>query len=417
MGVVTINPWKMALAQLDEIAEHVGLDPGIHEIMRRPRRALAVSVPIYMDDGSLRVFVGYRVQHSQTRGPAKGGIRFHPDVTLDEIKALAMWMTWKCAVVGIPYGGAKGGVICDPKRMSLGEIERLTRRYTSEILPLIGPAVDIPAPDVNTNPQIMAWIMDTYSMHKGFTVPGVVTGKPLSVGGLRGRSEATGRGGAYALAAVAKAAGTPLKGLRVAVQGYGNAGSFCARFVQELGCRVVAVSDSRGGVFCDSGLDPDAALRHKQETGSVVNLPGADNITNDELLTLDCDVLAPAALEEQIREDNADRVQAKIILELANGPTTPAADRILHERGIVVVPDILANAGGVTVSYFEWLQGLLPYPWTLHEVNVKLRDHIQRATREVQEKAGAENTTLRTAALSIAVERVAEASRTRGIYP
>jgi len=417
MSETTPTAWQNALRQLDDVARHIGLDPGLHAVLRRPRRMLVVSIPVRMDDGSLRVFEGYRVQHSLTRGPAKGGIRFHPDVTLDEVKALAMWMTWKCAVVNIPYGGAKGGVPCDPKAMSPGEIERLTRRYTSEILPIIGPDLDIPAPDVNTNPQVMAWLMDTYSMNKGFPVPGVVTGKPLVVGGSRGRDDATGRGGVYVLMSLVKYLDLSMPDLRVAIQGFGNAGATLARLLREVGCRVVAVSDSRGGIHCKKGLDPQAVTAHKRETGSVVGFPGAETITNEELLELDCDVLAPSALENQITARNADRIRAKIVLELANGPTTPDADAILHDRGVVVAPDVLANAGGVTVSYFEWLQGLVPLPWSAREVNLKLRDILQYATRTVWERAQAEKVSLRLSALSLAVERVAAATRTRGIYP
>jgi len=417
MSETTPTAWQNALRQLDDAARHIGLDPDLHAVLRRPRRMLVVSIPVRMDDGSLRVFEGYRVQHSLTRGPAKGGIRFHPDVTLDEVKALAMWMTWKCAVVNIPYGGAKGGVPCDPKAMSPGEIERLTRRYTSEILPIIGPDLDIPAPDVNTNPQVMAWLMDTYSMNKGFPVPGVVTGKPLVVGGSRGREDATARGGVYVLMSLVKYLDRSVIDLRVAIEGFGNAGATLARLLREVGCRVVAVSDSRGGIHCKKGLDPQAVTAHKRETGSVVGFPGAETITNEELLELDCDVLAPSALENQITARNADRIRAKIVLELANGPTTPDADAILHDRGVVVAPDVLANAGGVTVSYFEWLQGLVPLPWSAREVNLKLRDIMQYATRTVWERAQAEKVSLRLSALSLAVERVAAATRTRGIYP
>jgi glutamate dehydrogenase (NAD(P)+) len=417
MSEQKLSPWQYALEQLDNVAARIKLDPNVHAVLRRPRRVLEVSVPVYLDNGIVQVFEGFRVQHSLTRGPGKGGIRFHPDVTLDEVKALAMWMTWKCAVVDIPYGGAKGGIICNPKAMSPGELERMTRRYTAEILPIIGPEVDIPAPDVNTNPQVMGWIMDTYSMNKGYTVPGVVTGKPLSVGGLRGRTEATASGGVYALMAVLKSLDTPIQGLRVAVQGFGNAGSLCARFLHDLGCKIVAISDSQGGIYNDKGINQSEVIAHKAKSDSVAGFKGCDSITNKDLLTMKCDVLVPAALEDQINQDNADEVKASIILELANGPTTPAGDRILHDRGIVIVPDILANAGGVTVSYFEWLQGLVPYPWTGREVNLKLRDIMQYATKAVWQRAQAEKTDLRTAALSIAVERVAEATRTRGIYP
>lgn len=417
MAEHTHSPWENALEQLKETAKMISLEPGLYEIFRHPRRSLAVSIPIKMDDGSIKVFEGYRVQHNHARGPSKGGIRFHPDVTLDEVKALAMWMTWKCALVNIPYGGGKGGVICNPKEMSEGELERVTRRYTSEIMPLIGPEIDIPAPDVNTNPQMMAWLMDTYSMGKGYPVPGVVTGKPLSVGGARGRDEATARGGVYVLMALVNKLSMRLPEMTVAVQGYGNAGSYCAQFLKKMGCRIVAVSDSRGAVFCESGLSPNTALEHKNETGSVAGMPGTDAISNEELLEVKCDVIVPAALENQITEANAARINAKIVLELANGPTTPEADAILEDKGIIVAPDILANAGGVTVSYFEWLQGILPNPWTAREVSLKLRDIMQDATRTVWERAEKEDRSLRAAALCAAVERVAEATRIRGIYP
>jgi glutamate dehydrogenase (NAD(P)+) len=411
------NAWENALRQLDNVAAHLKLDPAIHSVLSRPRRILTVSIPVVMDDGRLEVFEGYRVQHSLTRGPGKGGIRFHPDVTLDEVKALAMWMTWKCAVVNIPYGGAKGGVICDPKKMSLRELERLTRRYTTELLPIIGPEVDIPAPDVNTNPDVMAWIMDTYSMNRGFTVPGVVTGKPINIGGVRGRKEATARGGAFVYMAVAKFLDTTVPGQRAVIQGYGNAGSFGAKFLNELGCSIIAVSDSGGGIYSEKGLDPAAISAHKKTTGSVAGMKGTETLTNEELLELECDLLVPAALENQITEKNATRIRAKMVLELANGPTTTPADAILSDRGVIVMPDILANAGGVVVSYFEWLQGLVPYPWTEREVNLRLRDIMQQASRDVWDRSKADKVPLRTAALAIAVERVAQATTARGIYP
>ena len=411
------NAWHTALTQLDHVAETIHLDPAIHAVLRKPRRILSVSVPVVMDDGHTEVFDGFRVQHSLTRGPAKGGIRYHPDVTLDEIKALAMWMTWKCAVVNIPYGGAKGGIICNPKKMSLRELERMTRRYASEILPIIGPEVDIPAPDVNTNAQVMAWIMDTYSMNKGFTVPAVVTGKPLSVGGALGRNEATARGGVYVMMLLAKDYRLNLRGMTVAIQGYGNAGSLAAEFLDDLGCKIIAVSDSGGAIHKADGIAPAAVLKHKTDTRSVVGFTGAERISNKELLELKCDILVPAALENQITARNADQIKAKIVLELANGPTTTEADQILWDKGVIVAPDILANAGGVTVSYFEWLQGLLPYPWTERETNLKLRDVMQYATDAVCQRARGEKAPLRAAALAIAVERVAQATTARGIYP
>ena len=411
------NPLQMALAQLDDTARLLNLDPDIHAMLACPRRTLAVSVPVVMDDGHVKVFEGYRVQHSLTRGPAKGGIRYHPDVTLDEIKALAMWMTWKCAVVGLPYGGAKGGVVCNPKTLSPRELERLTRRYTSELLPIIGPERDIPAPDVNTDPQVMAWIMDTYSADKGYSVPGVVTGKPVSIGGSLGRNEATGRGGLFVLWAESKHLGMPLEGKRVAIQGYGNAGSVFAQLAAGQGARVIAVSDSKGGVYSESGLDPTAAVEHKRRTGSVVGFAGTKDITNEELLTLDCEVLVPAALEHAITEENAGDVKARVILELANGPTTPEADEILSGKGVRVIPDILANAGGVTVSYLEWVQGIQAYFWSEREVNLKLRDMMERAYDDVYRISVNEKLSLRRASHWLAVSRVADAMKTRGIYP
>ncbi len=417
MANKVFNLWQMALRQLNEVVDRIGLSENVYAVLSKPRRVLCVSVPTTMDDGSVRVFDGFRVQHNMTRGPCKGGIRYHPAVSLDEVKALAMWMTWKCAVVDIPYGGAKGGVICNPKEMSDGELERMTRRYTSELLPVIGPERDIPAPDVNTNPQVMAWMMDTYSMNKGYSVPGVVTGKPLSVGGSRGRNEATARGCVFVVLAAARRYGLRNDKATAVVQGYGNAGSIAARLLNEAGFRVIAVSDSSGGIINEEGLNPVAVAEHKAETGSVVGFPGSSEITNDELLTTECDLLVPAALENQITEANAGDVKAKLIAEAANGPTTPEADAILTDRGIAVIPDVLANAGGVTVSYFEWVQSLQAYFWGERAVNLELRDIMQRAYHDVQERADRDNCSLRTAALSLAVARVAEAHRVRGLYP
>ena len=411
------NPWQMALHQLKEVADRIGLEPDMRAILSHPRRTLSVSIPTRMDDGSLQVFEGFRVQHNMTRGPCKGGIRYHPDVTLDEVKALAMWMTWKCAVVNIPYGGAKGGVICNPKKMSEGELERLTRRYTSELLPFIGPERDIPAPDVGTNPKVMAWIMDTFSMNKGYCVPGVVTGKPLSIGGSLGRNEATARGCVFVVLAAARRYGLRDNTPTAVVQGYGNAGAICARLLDESGFHVIAVSDSQGGILNPKGLDPAAVGEHKRKTGSVVGFHGSATITNEELLTTGCDLLVPAALENQITVKNAGQISARLIAEAANGPTTPEADRILESRGIAVIPDILANAGGVTVSYFEWVQSLQAYFWSERAVNLQLRDIMQRAYHDVQEHADREECPLRTAAMSLAVSRVAEAHRARGVYP
>ena len=408
----------MAQRQFDVAAERLNLPPGQREVLRNCKRALEVTFPVKMDDGSIKVFTGYRVQHNIARGPAKGGIRYHPDVNLDEVKALAMWMTWKCAVVNIPYGGAKGGVICDPKKMSLGELERLTRRYATEISLLLGPESDIPAPDVNTDARTMAWIMDTYSMHKGFSVPAVVTGKPLSVGGSEGRREATSRGCLFTIREAAKELRMDLKGRPVVVQGFGNVGAIAAELLSDLeGCRIVGVSDSRGGIYNPKGLDVKRALLIKKEAGSVTNYPDADRVTNEELLELPCDILVPAALEKQITEGNADKIKAKVVAEGANGPTTPEADAIFYDRRVMVLPDILANAGGVTVSYFEWVQDLQSLFWSEEEVNAKLEQVMRRAFRDVYSAANKYEVGMREAAYVVAVSRVAEAARARGIYP
>ena len=409
--------WQVALQQYDRAADKLNLGAAVREVLRQPKREVTVHFPVQMDDGSINVFTGYRVWHNVTRGPAKGGIRFHPQVDLAEIRALAMWMTWKCACVKIPYGGAKGGVTCDPKKLSMRELERLTRRFTTELGEMIGPDSDIPAPDVNTNAQVMAWMMDTYSMHRGYSVTGVVTGKPVSIGGSEGRQEATGRGVVYMVQEAAKAVDLELRGARVAVQGFGNAGEAAARFLTELGARVVAVSDSRGGVFDGDGLDLPLVTRHKQETGSVIGAPRTRAVSNDELLELDCDVLVPAALEGVITERNAPRIRARIIAEAANGPTSPEADDILRQRGVVVIPDILCNAGGVTVSYFEWVQDREEFFWSLDEINARLRRIMVRAYDDVQRTATEHDIDLRLAAYMLAVSRVAEATMTRGIYP
>jgi glutamate dehydrogenase (NAD(P)+) len=411
------NPWVAALEFLDEAAELMGLDPGIHAILRQPKRSLIVSIPVRMDSGSIRVFNGYRVHHDLTRGPAKGGIRYHPQVSLDEVKALAMWMTWKCAVVNIPYGGAKGGVIVEPKELSEREIERMTRRYASEILPFIGPERDIPAPDVNTDERIMAWIMDTYSMNIGYSVPGVVTGKPVSIGGSLGRGGSTSRGVMYTVLSAMKTLGLGVEEVSVAVQGFGKVGGGTARMLHDQGCRIVAVSDVAGGVMNERGLNPEAIQRHKMESGTVADFPGGDRISNEELLELDADVLVPAALEGVITESNADRIKARILAEAANGPTTPKADKILNERGVFIIPDILANAGGVTVSYFEWVQDLQAFFWSEDEVNIRLRRIMESSFLDVYAKAQSETCTMRQAATIIAVSRVAEAQRVRGLYP
>jgi glutamate dehydrogenase (NAD(P)+) len=409
--------WQVALEQYDRAADKLGVSPTVREVLRRSKREVTVHFPVQMDDGTTRLFTGYRVWHNVTRGPAKGGVRYHPLVDLDEMRALAMWMTWKCACVKIPYGGAKGGVTCDPKAMSQRELERLTRRYTTEIADLLGPDSDIPAPDVNTNQQTMAWLMDTYSMHRGYSVPGVVTGKPVSIGGSEGRSEATGRGVVYTVQEAAKTLDLELEGARVAVQGYGNAGEAVARFIHELGANVIAVSDSQGGIFNGDGLDLGRVTRHKQETGSVVGAPRTRPISNAELLELECDVLVPAALEGVITDHNAGQVRARIVAEAANGPTTPEADDVLRERGVLIIPDILCNAGGVTVSYFEWVQDREEFFWTIDEINARLRRVLVRAFEDVHRTAAEHDIGMRLAAYMLAVNRVAEATLTRGIYP
>ncbi len=411
------DPWEMALEQFERAARFVPLKRGIREFLAYPKRELTVNFPVKMDDGSVRIFTGYRVHHSTVLGPTKGGIRYHPAVTLNEVRALAMWMTWKCAIAGLPYGGAKGGVVCDPKQLSAGELERLTRRYATEISVLMGPESDIPAPDVGTNPQVMAWIMDTYSMHRGYSVPAVVTGKPVSVGGSVGREEATGLGCALVAREAAKVAGLSLEGARVAVQGFGNVGAVAAVTLHRMGAAVVAVSDSRGGVYEPRGLDPEALLRHKRAAGTVADFPQGRRTSPEEVLEVPCDVLVPAALEGQISRENAARVQARVVIEGANGPTTPEADDVLRSRGVLVVPDIVANAGGVIVSYFEWVQDLQAFFWTEEEVRQRLERLLVRSFREVWRVAQDRGVDLRTAALVRAIERVADALYTRGIYP
>jgi glutamate dehydrogenase (NAD(P)+) len=370
-----------------------------------------------MDDGAFRMFTGYRVQHNLARGPGKGGIRFHPDVTLDEVKALAMWMTWKCALVNIPFGGAKGGVICDPKNMSMQELENLTRRFTSEISIIIGPEKDIPAPDVYTTPQIMAWIMDSFSMQHGYSIPGVVTGKPVAIGGSLGRDKATARGCGYIVDEAMAELGKEVAGARVAIQGFGNAGMYAAQLMSEVGYTIVAVSDSRGGIANEDGLDVKGLMAHKAETGSVAGFPGSERIDNRAVLEFDCDVLVPAALEKVITSDNVARIRARIVAEAANGPTTPDADAILFDRGIMVLPDILANAGGVTVSYFEWVQDLQANFWEEAEINERLKHKMVRAFRETHEQAKRHGVSMRQGAYCVAVSRVAEATKLRGLYP
>ncbi len=412
-----INAWQVAQHQFDLAAEMLDLDPGLRSVLREPRRELTVHFPVHMDDGSVEVFTGYRVQHNLTRGPAKGGIRYHQDVTLDEVKALAMWMTWKCAVVGIPYGGGKGGVSVDPKQLSQKELEGLSRRYFTEISVLIGPERDIPAPDVNTTPQIMAWFMDTYSMHAGHTVPGVVTGKPISLGGSEGRNEATARGCVFTVVDAAAYLGIDLKTTTTAVQGFGNAGAIAARLMAAEGSKVIAVSDTRGGITNADGLDVNRVLAWKKEHGSVVGFPGSTTITNGELLELPCDILIPAAYENQITVQNAANVKARIVAEAANGPTTPEADKILARNGVFMIPDILCNAGGVTVSYFEWVQDLNRDHWSEAVVNGKLKEIMDRSFGEVLAMAKLQEVDMRTAAYLVAVKRVADATALRGLYP
>ena len=411
------DPWQVALQQFGIAADLLSLKRGIREFLSHPKRELTVNFPVQLEDGSVRVFTGYRIHHSTVLGPTKGGIRYHPDVTLNEIRALAMLMTWKCAVVGLPYGGAKGGVVCNPKELSEQELEHLTRRYATEISMMISPESDIPAPDVGTTPQVMAWLMDTYSMHRGYSVPAVVTGKPISIGGSQGRVEATGRGCTIVAREAAKHLGVPLAGARVVVQGYGNVGSIAAMLLQAEGCKIVAASDSGGGVHSPKGIDAADLLRHKERTGSVVGYRGTEAVTNDDLLELPCEILVPSALEGQITKDNADRIKARIVVEGANGPTTPEADETLRDRKVFVVPDILANAGGVVVSYFEWVQDLQSFFWTEQEINERLERIMVRSFGEVLETAKEKDVDMRAGALVRAVSRLNDALLTRGIYP
>jgi len=412
-----LNPFRIAQIQFDMAAEYLKLDPGLRQILRTPKRVMEVSIPVKMDNGQTKVFTGFRVQHNVSRGPAKGGLRYHPNVTLDEVKALAAWMTWKTATVNLPYGGAKGGIVCDPKRMSKGELERMTRRYAAEIQPIIGPEVDIPAPDVYTDAQTMAWIMDTYAMTVGHAAPGVVTGKPVSIGGSEGRTDATGRGVLFVVEEACKVKKISLRGATVAIQGFGNVGSAVARLFAEKKAKIIAISDSRGGVHNPRGIDPLRALRYKERSGTVVGMPGASRISNDELLALKCDILVPAALENVITLHNADVIKAKIVAEAGNGPTTPHADEILSRKGVFVVPDILANAGGVTVSYFEWAQDLQGFFWQVQEVNSKLEFVMRRAFNDVHETMRKFHVYPRAAAYILAVGRVADATLVRGLFP
>ena len=412
-----LDAWAVAQRQFDIAADRLSLDPQLRAVLREAERELIVSVPVRMDDGRVEVYTGYRVQHNLGRGPSKGGLRYHQDVTLNEVRALAMWMTWKCAVVGIPFGGGKGGVAVDPKQLSERELEGLTRRFATNISVIIGPQSDIPAPDVNTNPQVMAWIMDTYSMHVGHTVPGVVTGKPVSLGGSEGRAEATGRGAVVTISESARHIGLDIIGARIAVQGFGNAGSVAAMLLDSMGAMVVAVSDSQGGIYHADGLDIAAVKAWKAEHSTVVGFPSSENITNAELLELEVDVLLPAALENQITRENAPRVKARIVAEAANGPTTPDADEILHANGVFLIPDILCNAGGVTVSYFEWGQDFNRDQWSEEMVNSKLTAIMVRSFGEVVAMAEREEVDMRTAAYLLAVDRVAQATALRGLYP
>jgi len=411
-----LNPWLAAEARFDAAARRLGLDNGLCKVLRTPSKEITVYIPVQLDDGRLEVFTGYRVQHSIARGPAKGGIRFAPDVTLEEIRALAAWMTWKCAVVNIPFGGAKGGVVCDPALLSEAELERITRRYTAEILPFIGPELDVPAPDMNTNEQVMAWIMDTYSMHVRQTTTAVVTGKPLDLGGSRGRVEATGRGCLIVIEEALRRLGLDRSSTRVVIQGFGNVGGMAAKLLARAGFKIIAVIEIDGAVYNPKGLDIPALLRHRKQTGSIVDFSGGEAMDREEALLLECEVLLPAARENVITSRNAGRIRARILCEGANGPTTPVADEILSERGVFVIPDILANAGGVTVSYFEWVQDRQGYFWNEELVNTRLEEIMVNSFRDVTAYADKHGVNNRIAAYMLALDRVAFAIRLRGIY-
>jgi glutamate dehydrogenase (NAD(P)+) len=411
------NAFVNAVTQFDKAVRHLNIKKGVAETLRHPKRELSVSFPVLMDDQEIKVFRGYRVHHSTAKGPTKGGLRYSAAVTLDEVRALAMWMTWKCALMNLPYGGAKGGVVVDPKTLSLRELERLTRRYATEVSILMGPERDIPAPDVGTNPQIMAWIMDTYSMHHGFSVPAVVTGKPIEIGGSVGRVEATGRGVAVTMREAMRLKDMDSRGCTVVVQGYGNVGSVAARLAQEMGLKIIAVSGSKGGIINESGIDQAALAKHVDEAQSVMDFPDSDFLSNEDLLSLDCDILILAAVENQVTARNADKVKAKIIAEGANGPTTPEADEILEGRDIFMIPDILCNAGGVTVSYLEWVQDLQSFFWPVDEINRKLENLMLKAFESVIEGSRTHGVPLREAALILAIQRIADAIMIRGIYP
>jgi len=410
-----LTSFEITQSQLDTAAEMLHLEPGIHAILRVPMRELHVSIPVRMDNGEVKVFEGFRVQYNNARGPCKGGIRFHPDETIDTVRALAAWMTWKCAAVDIPFGGGKGGVICNPKGMASGELERLSRGYIDAIWEFIGPDRDIPAPDVYTNPQIMAWMMDEYSKLKGYNSPGVITGKPLALGGSAGRGDATARGGLYTIVEAARHLNVDLSAATVAVQGYGNAGANIAILMNSiLGSKIVAVSDSKGGIYNEHGLEPDKVLQHKTETGSVINYSEAENLSNEELLGLRVDILCPAALENIITHANASKIRAKMVAELANGPTTPEADEVLYDNGVFVIPDFLCNAGGVTVSYFEWVQNIYNYYWEEEEVHQRLNKKMAKAFQDVLAESLERKVNMRVAAYIVAVTRVAEAMKLRG---
>lgn len=410
----TLNSYEIVQQQISVAAKELELDPGVVELLREPMRIFTCSIPVRMDDGSVKVFTGYRCQHNDVLGPTKGGIRFHPEVNMDEAKALAAWMTFKCALVGIPYGGGKGGIKVNPKELSRREIERLSRGFIRSLAPIIGPEKDIPAPDVYTNPQIMAWMMDEYSQLKGINVPGLITGKPVIIGGSEGRDEATARGCVIVIREAARAIGLDINGAKVVVQGYGNAGSVAARLLQEMGAIIIAANDSSGGVYCEEGMDPMALIKHKEMTGSVKGSPGCSDISNKDLLELECDILIPAALENVITSSNAENIKAKIIGEAANGPTTPTADEILDKNGVLVLPDILTNAGGVTVSYFEWVQNLMHYYWTGSEVRDKLEKIMVKAFNTVFRTYKENDVNMRTAAYMAAIKRLDEAMRVRG---
>jgi glutamate dehydrogenase (NAD(P)+) len=410
------NPFEEMMSRFDDAAKRLGLEPGLYKILRMPEKQITVAVPVRLDNGDTEVYTGYRVIYNTSRGPAKGGIRFDMQVTQEEVKALAAWMTWKCAVVNLPFGGAKGGVICDPSTMSNGEIERLTRRYTSGIIDTLGPDSDVPAPDVNTNERVMAWVMDTYSMHKRHTVTAVVTGKPIALGGSLGRREATGRGCMFVTREALKKLGLPVEGTRVAVQGFGNVGSVAADLMSKAGMTILAVSDKSGGIYNPKGLDLPAVFEHVKNHKFLNTYPDAQHITNDELLTLDCDVLVPAALENVIHDENAEQIRAKIICEGANGPTTSAADKILNRKGIFVIPDILANAGGVTVSYFEWVQDRGGYFWDEETVNTRLERIMVQSFNEVIAMAEKHEVDNRIGAYMLSIDRVAAVHRLRGMY-